>query len=116
TIDREDRRNALSPEVIESLLANLQSATQFPDIKVVVITGAGDHAFCAGGDLGGMAAAEGRVAEHDRRARLADLFTAMVDHPKPIIARVNGLALAGGFGLALACDLIVASESAAFGT
>ncbi len=116
TIDREDRRNALSPEVIEGLLHGLDAAAEDPGVRVVVITGAGDRAFCAGGDLGGVAAAEGRVAEHDRRSRLADVLTGIVDHPKPVIARVNGLALAGGFGLALACDLVVAAESAAFGT
>jgi enoyl-CoA hydratase/carnithine racemase len=116
TIDREDRRNALSPEVIEGLLEGLGSAATDPEVRVVVITGAGDHAFCAGGDLGGVAAAEGRVAEHDRRGRLADVLAGIIDHPKPVVARVNGVALAGGFGLALACDLVVASESAAFGT
>jgi enoyl-CoA hydratase len=116
TIDREDRRNALSPEVIEGLLEGLAVAAGDPDVRAVVITGAGDRAFCAGADLGGVAAAEGRVAEHDRRARLGDVLSGIVEHPKPVLARVNGHALAGGFGLALACDLIVAADTAEFGT
>jgi enoyl-CoA hydratase/carnithine racemase len=116
TIDREERRNALSPEVIDGLLEGLMLAAEDPAARVVVITGAGERAFCAGADLGGVAAAEGRVAEHDRRARLGDVLSGIVEHPKPVVARVNGHALAGGFGLALACDLIVAADSAEFGT
>jgi enoyl-CoA hydratase len=116
TIDREERRNALSPEVVEGLLGGLGRAAEDPDTRVVVLTGAGDRSFCAGADLGGMEAAEGRVAEHDRRARLGDVLSGIVGHPKPVVARVNGHALAGGFGLALACDLIVAADTAEFGT
>ena len=116
TIDREERRNALSPEVIEGLLLGLEGAARDPEARVVVITGAGDRAFCAGADLGGVERPEGRVGEHDRRARMGDVLAGIVGHPKPVIARVNGHALAGGFGLALACDLVVAADTAEFGT
>jgi enoyl-CoA hydratase/carnithine racemase len=116
TIDRPDRRNALSPEVVDELLTGLARAAGEEATRVVVLTGSGDRAFCAGGDLGSIAPADGRVEEHERRSRIGSLLRAIVDHPKPVIARVNGHALAGGFGLALACDLIVAVDTAGFGT
>jgi enoyl-CoA hydratase len=116
TLNRPDRRNSLSPEAIEDLIGALDRAGSDDEAGVVVLTGAGDRAFCAGGDIGAMAPAEGRVAEHERRGRAAELFVAMARHAKPILGRVNGLALGGGFGLALACDLVVAADTAEFGT
>jgi enoyl-CoA hydratase/carnithine racemase len=83
---------------------------------VVVLTGAGDKAFCAGADLTGMAADAGWADLHDARGELARLFRAMWELGKPIIARVRGYALAGGFGLCLACDLVIAADDAQFGT
>jgi enoyl-CoA hydratase/carnithine racemase len=85
-------------------------------VSSVVLTGAGDKAFCAGADLGGMVPDGGRVAEHHRRGRIGDLLLGMNRHPKPIVARVGGAALAGGFGLMLACDLVVAADDAELGT
>jgi enoyl-CoA hydratase/carnithine racemase len=82
---------------------------------VVVLTGAGDKAFCAGGDLGGMTP-DSRVGQHFQRAEVGDLFKKMRASRLPIVARVNGHALAGGFGLMLACDMVVASEGAEMGT
>jgi enoyl-CoA hydratase len=117
TINRPDRRNALSDEVIEGLIAGLDRAAGDLDARVVVLTGAGDRAFCAGGDLTStMAPQEGRVGQHERRGRIADLLTGIGRHPKPVVARVNGVALAGGFGLMMACDLVVATDDAEFGT
>ena len=116
TIDRPNRRNALSPDVIEGLLDGLERAAADDAVRTVVLTGAGDRAFCAGADLSAMGATEGRIAEHERRGRLGTLLGVIREHAKPVIARVNGHALAGGFGLALACDLIVAVDSADFGT
>jgi enoyl-CoA hydratase/carnithine racemase len=116
TINRPDGRNALGPDVVEGLLAALARDAADPESRVVVLTGAGDRAFSAGGDLGAIARGASRVDEHERRGSIGSLLRAVLDHPKPVIARVNGHALAGGFGLALACDLVVAAETAGFGT
>jgi enoyl-CoA hydratase/carnithine racemase len=115
TINRPDRRNAINPQVVEGISQALGRAEDDEGVRVVVLTGAGDKAFCAGGDLGGMAEA-GRVAQHFLRAELGELFIKMRRSRLPIIARVNGHALAGGFGLMLACDLVVACDEAEMGT
>lgn len=115
TINRPDQRNALNPPVIEGLLDGLDRAARDEGVGSVVLTGSGDRAFCAGADLGGMHPATGS-APHARASGLADLLLAIPRHPNPIVARVNGHALAGGFGLMLACDLVVAADDAEFGT
>lgn len=114
TINREDRRNSLSPEVVRGLTESLARA-ETEDARVIVLTGAGEKAFCAGGDLAGMTD-EGRVSQHFTRAEVGDLFRAMRNLSIPIVARVNGHALAGGFGLMLACDHVIAVDSAQIGT
>src|SRR5207248_4307797 len=86
------------------------------DVHVLVITGAGEQAFCAGADLTGMRGDAGFVETHDARGELARLFHDLWSLGKPTIARVRGYALAGGFGLALACDFVVAADDAQFGT
>ncbi|HJP65944.1 MAG TPA: enoyl-CoA hydratase-related protein [Actinomycetota bacterium] len=117
TIDRPDRRNALSDEVIEGLIAGLDRAAADEEVRVVVITGSGDRAFSAGGDLTStMAPGEGRVGQHDRRGRIAALLTGIMRFGKPVVARVNGVALAGGFGLMMACDLVVMADDVEVGT
>jgi enoyl-CoA hydratase/carnithine racemase len=115
TIDRPDRRNAIDPEVVRGISAALTSAAADASIQVVVLTGSGDKAFCAGGDLGGMTA-DSQVGQHFLRAEVGELFKQMRSSRLPIVARVNGHALAGGFGLMLACDLVVAAEHAGMGT
>jgi enoyl-CoA hydratase len=117
TINRPEARNALSPEVMEGLLAAFDRAGADAAVRVVVLTGAGDKAFCAGGDLGGRGFLQKGFAErhHDRRT-FADLFRRMNRLGKPVIARVRGHCLAGGFGLAIGCDLVVASDDSSFGT
>ena len=115
TIDRADRRNAINPEVVAGLSEALAKAEADPSIAVAVLTGAGEKAFCAGGDLGGMADAS-RVAQHFIRGEVGDLFKQMRASRLPIVARVNGHALAGGFGLMLACDLVIATDDAEVGT
>jgi enoyl-CoA hydratase/carnithine racemase len=116
TINRPDRRNALSWQVMTELRDAFEGAKADPTVHVVVLTGAGDKAFCAGADLTGMAADAGWAELHDARGELARLFRAMWELGKPIVARVRGYALAGGFGLCLACDLVVAADDAQFGT
>jgi enoyl-CoA hydratase len=115
TIDRPDRRNAINPEVTAGIAEALATAESDESVRAIVITGSGDKAFCAGGDLGGMVA-EGKVGQHYERAGVGQLFVTMRKSRVPIVARVNGHALAGGFGLMLACDLVVATEDAELGT
>ncbi|MDP6943364.1 MAG: enoyl-CoA hydratase-related protein, partial [Myxococcota bacterium] len=116
TLNRPERRNALSPGLLDALIAGLEEVKADPEVKVVVITGAGDKAFCAGGDLGGQQMKGGFIGLHEGRARFVDLFHTLFELGKPTIARVNGTCLGGGIGLMLGCDLVVASEDATFGT
>ena len=116
TINRPERRNALSWDVITGLRAAAAAAKTDPAVRVVVITGAGDKAFCAGADLGGMADNASYAEVHDARGELARFFLDLYDLGKPTIAKVRGYCLAGGFGLALACDLVVAADDATFAT
>ena len=113
TIDREDRRNALGPEVIQGLVESLARAGGEDSVRVVVLTGAGDRAFSAGGDIGTFA---GQDAAESAPAAVSRLIDALWHHPKPVIARVNGKALGGGFGLVLACDLAVGADDVELGT
>ena len=109
----------MSWEVMRGLRRVLAEASQDPDVRVVVLAGAGDEAFCAGADLGKMTGADepeaGILSVHEARGVLAEVFAALWQLGKPTVARVQGFAMAGGFGLALACDLVVASERARFG-
>jgi enoyl-CoA hydratase/carnithine racemase len=121
TINRPERRNAMSFGVMRGLRDAMQRARGDDAVRVVVLTGAGDKAFCAGADLGGGDSRGGGIADnaasaHDGRGLLADLFRDMWRLGKPIVARVRGYALAGGFGLACACDMVVAADDAVFGT
>jgi enoyl-CoA hydratase/carnithine racemase len=115
TIDEPERRNPLSTATMAELLAHTREAQADPSVKVIVYTGAGDQAFSAGGDL-----SSGFVSDplglHGDRGVLADLFRAMWRGGKPTVARVNGHALAGGFGLAVACDITVCVDDARLGT
>lgn len=116
TINRPERRNALSWGVISGLRARMNALRNDRDVNAVVITGAGDRAFCAGADLGGMVG-DASVAEvHDARGELARLFLDMYGLGKPTIAKVRGYCMAGGLGLALACDLVIAADDATFAT
>ncbi|HYF59671.1 MAG TPA: enoyl-CoA hydratase/isomerase family protein [Burkholderiaceae bacterium] len=114
TIDRPARRNAISPAVIAGLSAGLALARDDDAIRAVVITGAGDQAFCAGADL---AKGSGSFQFDPSRPHLeyADLLRTAWSCPVPMIARVNGHCLAGGMGLFGMCDMAVAAEHASFG-
>src|SRR4051794_15547754 len=103
TLDRPERRNALSWSMIRRLREIVSDFRDDDTVRVVVITGAGDKAFCAGADLTGMAADAGHLGLHESRGDLPDLFRALWELGKPTIAKVRGYALAGGMGLALAC-------------
>ena len=116
TINRPAQRNALSPAVTQGLRAALRAARDDGDVRVVVLRGAGDRAFCAGADLSTLGAGAGFLELHDARGEIAAVFEDLWSLGKPTIARVQGYALAGGFGLALACDLLVAADDAVFGT
>jgi enoyl-CoA hydratase/carnithine racemase len=116
TINRPAKRNSISWGVIEGIRAKLAQAKADPAVGVVVLTGAGDKAFCAGADLSGMAAGASYLDLHEGRGQLAELFDDLWSLGKPTIARVRGYALAGGFGLALACDMVVCSDDSQFGT
>src|SRR4029079_8766051 len=116
TINRPERRNSMSYGVMQGLRDAIAAAKADDTVRVVVLTGAGDKAFCAGADLGGSADNAGAAAAHDGRGLLANLFREMWALGKPIVARVRGFALAGGFGLALACDVVIASDDSQFET
>lgn len=115
TIDEPERRNPMSTATMEALAGRTGEAVADTAVKVIVYTGAGDRAFSAGGDLSG-GFVDDPVGLHRRRGLLADLFRNMWRGGKPTIARVNGHALAGGFGLAVACDISICVEDAKLGT
>ncbi|MBX7218605.1 MAG: enoyl-CoA hydratase/isomerase family protein [Blastocatellia bacterium] len=116
TMNRPDKRNALNDTTLHELLDALEAAHADSTVRVVVLAGAGKD-FCAGADLSALE----KIASAGTLENLADvqsfvnLFIAMRQLPKPIVAKVQGRALAGGCGLATACDLIVSTQSAQFG-
>jgi len=116
SINREERRNALNEQVARGIHAALDAAEADSAIRAVVLTGTGERAFCAGGDL--QLQADGTpftIDEADPRHYVARLLRRMDACRLPLIARINGHALAGGFGLVCACDLAVAREDALIG-
>lgn len=115
TIDDPERRNPMSTETMTGLLEATRQAVDDPDVRVLVYTGAGDEAFSAGGDLSGSFV-DDPVGLHRARGALADLFRLMYRGGKPTVARVNGHAIAGGLGLAAACDITICVEGAKLGT
>ncbi|GAA2306854.1 enoyl-CoA hydratase/isomerase family protein [Actinomadura luteofluorescens] len=121
TLNRPDARNALSDQMIGELLDAFGRAGTDTGVRVIVLTGAGDRAFCAGADLGGLgrAQADGRsIADAGavRDSAAYRLFTAFPGLGKPIIARLAGHAVAGGLGLAAACDLVIAADDVKLAT
>jgi len=114
TISRPERLNAMDSHAHLALSEALDAVAAEAGIRVVVLTGAGDRAFSAGRDLKELADADADHAAIEARWSKTRRLTDRFDYPLPVIARVRGLALGGGFELALACDIIVASSDASF--
>ncbi|HSV44839.1 MAG TPA: enoyl-CoA hydratase-related protein [Ramlibacter sp.] len=113
-INREERRNAINPDVFAGIEAAIRSVATMPTLRAVVLTGVGEKAFCAGGDLsrGTDVFTEGNVGPTTDFGRLARLVREL---PVPMIARINGACVAGGMGLMAMCDLAVVADHARFG-
>jgi enoyl-CoA hydratase/carnithine racemase len=116
TLNRPDQRNALNAELLGSLVEAMRSAGDDEAVRAVVLTGAGDKVFCAGADLGGFAADAPLVDKHFASDLFLEFFRLMPRLGKPSLCAANGHVLAGGMGLALSCDLVIAKEGARFGT
>jgi len=114
TLNRPRARNAMNADMAEQVGDALERAHHDPAVRVVILTGAGDRAFCGGGDL--VAMSEGQSLEPDDPVKAAWGFGGVCRHAidKPIIAAVNGFAVGGGAQMVLACDLVVADENAVF--
>src|SRR5690606_27940717 len=116
TLNRPDKRNALNGELVEALKEALARSEADPEVRVVALAGAGKD-FCSGADLAELE----RIATLSPEENLADarslgdLFVRMRRHPRPVVALVRGRALAGGCGLATACDVVLAAETAELG-
>ncbi|MBI9075531.1 MAG: enoyl-CoA hydratase/isomerase family protein [Desulfatibacillum sp.] len=115
TINREKNRNSINGEVLDRFFQYLDDAEKDTEVRAVCVTGAGDRAFCAGADLAGGMASGGGKADSGYQA-YADLLKRLAGFPKPTVARVNGSCVAGGTGFMLACDIVIASDKAKFGT
>jgi methylglutaconyl-CoA hydratase len=116
TLNRPDKRNAIDSPMVEALLAELERADLDQEVGVVVVRGAGKD-FCGGVDLTELLASADRSPDENARsaARFGEVFVRMRRIPKPVVAMVHGRVLAGGCGLATACDLVLAHADAQFG-
>ena len=113
TLDRAEAKNRLDAESMELLLEHLGSTADDEAVRAVVLTGSGTT-FCSGADLAGAVAATSGGFASGGTSGLVDVLVAMLDHPKPIIARVQGHVAGGGNGLVAACDIAIASADARF--
>jgi methylglutaconyl-CoA hydratase len=116
TLNRPDKRNALSASLIDEFAAAIAEADLDAEVRVVCVRGAGKD-FCAGADLAELLTSANRALEENEEdaMRLGRLFLAFRALPKPVVAVVQGRALAGGAGLATACDIVLAADTASFG-
>jgi enoyl-CoA hydratase len=116
TLNDPEKRNMLSGSMLSEVVAAMEAARDSEEVRAVVLTGAGDKVFCAGADLGGFAADATLVQKHYASDLFLEFFRLMPRLGKPSLCAANGHVLAGGLGLALSCDLVIAKEGATFGT
>lgn len=114
TLNRPEKLNALNGSLTASLTAALEEAVRAETVNAIVIAGAG-RAFCAGADVKELADTRDEQAIRAHAARTVGLHEVLSRLSKPVVAAVHGLALGGGCGLALACDIVISGESAQFG-
>jgi len=116
-LDEPETRNALSDALLDEVLAGLATAKADPDVRCVVLTSTHEKVFSSGGNLAGFASELSLIEKHfEVGARFPGVFAAIGELGKPVLCAANGHVLAGALGIALACDLIVAKETAEFGT
>ncbi|TJY64886.1 enoyl-CoA hydratase/isomerase family protein [Sinimarinibacterium sp. CAU 1509] len=117
TLNREERRNALNEQVVRTIDAAIAEANNDRECRAIVITGIGDKAFCAGADLAKNAKGFAFDVDFSRpKHYIVDLFKRLQECTLPVIARVNGHVMAGGFGLLCACDMAIAADDIRIGT
>jgi enoyl-CoA hydratase len=116
TLDDPETRNSLSPQLLDDLLAALRSAREDDQVRCVVLTSSHEKVFSSGGNLGAFGADAPLIDRYTVTQRFVEIFKAIGELGKPSIIAANGHVLAGSLGIALACDLIIAKDTAGFGT
>src|SRR6201992_586870 len=116
TLNDPEKRNMLSGAMLSELVAAMELARDSEAVRAVVLTGAGDRVFCAGADLRGCAADASLIQKHYASDLFLEFFRLMPKLGKPSLCAANGHVLAGGLGLALSCDLVIAKEGISFAT
>jgi enoyl-CoA hydratase/carnithine racemase len=116
TLNDPEKRNMLSGQMLTELVAAMKLARDSEEVRAVVLTSAGDRVFCAGADLGGFAADASLIQKHYASDLFLEFFRLMPKLGKPSLCAANGHVMAGGLGLALSCDLVIAKEGIAFAT
>lgn len=115
-MDDPETRNSLSPQMLDELIAAFRRAKHDDEVRVVVLASTHETTFSSGGNLAGFGSDQGAVVKQDEAARFVDLFELIGTLGKPSIVAAKGHVLAGSLGVALACDLILATDNATFGT
>jgi enoyl-CoA hydratase len=116
TLNQPDTRNALSAEMLRDMMDAFRAARDDESVRCVVLTSSHEKVFSSGANLAGFGADVPLIHKHFGSDRLVELFTLVAGMPKPTICAANGHVLAGSLGIALACDLVIAKDSAGFGT
>jgi enoyl-CoA hydratase len=116
TLDDPEKRNMLSGPMLAGLVEAMKRARDSDDVRAVVLTGAGEKVFCAGADLGGFAADASLIEKHYSSDLFLEFFRLMPKLGKPSLCAANGHVMAGGLGLALSCDLVIAKDGISFAT